>query len=237
MTTYSRSMDDANDPSDQKTSNRQDTLNYVAHNNKGEAIALAKVSRLPSKSLTQETDFHTGKPIVDMEMTDVDTPINRFNMDSTPFTRPADEDEQLVMFSNRHVPEERILQSLYAKKGLGGQTAAMNLIGIADNASTLANGRHIKPSGNLSSHSQKLVEHLHASGHISDEDMPAMDHNRHSFSHSDSFLAKEHKSNIALFQHLEDLSSRVPAAKEHVRNLISNRLGPQFTQPQLEGFE
>lgn len=226
MTKYSLKQRD-HFPVDDKENNKLFTyLDYVAHNDKGEAIARLDVTHEPEINATQQTDFKTGKPVVDMEMTHTDTPVNEYNWNSTPYTRPAMSGEQMAMFGYRHVPAKRTASGFYSAKGWGGRTAGMTLLGIADNASTEATGRSIVPSNNLSAHSGGLVDRLHESGHISAEDMPEdRKSNTHSFEESGLLLRSEHKNNIERVgsgYNLDDLSSRVPAARTRIRGLLGN---------------
>lgn len=238
MTKYSLKQRD-HFPVDDKENKKQFTyLDYVAHNDKGEAIARLDVTHEPEINATQQTDFNTGKPVVDMEMAHTDTPVNEYNWESTPYTRPAMAGEQMAMFGYRHLPAKRTASGFYSTKGLGGRTAGMTLLGIADNASTEATGRSIVPSNNLSAHSGGLVDRLHESGHISAEDMPEdRKSNHHSFEESGTLLRQEHKNNIERVgsgYHLDDLSSRVPAARTRIRGLLGNaKKGEQHTQLSL----
>jgi len=217
------------------------TINYLAHNKSGQAIAKLSVEHYPEMNATQETDFHTGKPVVDNEMTHTDTPVNENNLHNVPYTRPAMAGEQLAMFGHRNVPAKRVADGLYSSDTLGGKTAAMTLLGLADNASTSTIGKHLTPSYNLSKHSGGLVDRLHAEGRIADKDMPEKRlSNDHSFDESNTLLGREHTNRIEdpmSIDELKDLSHRLPAAKTHVRGLLGKHIGPQFTQMQFEGFE
>jgi hypothetical protein len=162
--------------------------------------------------------------------------VNEVNWDSTPYTRPAMAGEQMAMFGYRHIPAKRTVSGFYSAEGLGGRTAGMTLLGIADNASTEATGRSIVPSNNLSRHSGGLVDRLHESGHISAEDMPKNRlSNTHSFDQSDTLLRNEHKNRmVGSSYHLEDLSARVPAARTRIRDLLgSSKKGEEHTQMSL----
>lgn len=241
MTKYSLKQKTYSPPVDDKENQNQkqtNFLDYVAHNDKGEAIAKLDVINQPEINATQQTDFKTGKPVVDMEMTHTDDPVDDFNWNSTPYTRPAMSGEQMVMFGYRHLPAKRTVSAFYSAEGLGGRTAGMTLLGIADNASTEATGRNIVPSNNLSRHSGGLVDRLHESGHISAEDMPEdRKSNHHSFDESGILLRQEHKNNIERVgsrYHLDDLSSRVPAARTRIRDLLgSAKKGEEHKQLSL----
>jgi hypothetical protein len=226
MTKYSLKQKTYSTVNDKENQKRFTYLDYVAHNDKGKAIAKLNVTHEPEINATQQTGFYTGKPVADMEMTHTDTPVNESNWNSTPYTRPAMSGEQMAMFGYRHVPAKRTASGFYSAEGLGGRTAGMTLLGIADNASTEATGRNIVPSSNLSQHSGGLVDRLHKSGHISAEDMPENRlSNTHSFEQSDSFLRQEHKNLVEMAgssYHLDDLSSRVPAARTRIRDLLGN---------------
>jgi len=240
MTRYSRVINNGYPTSDKDNNPHEDYLEYLAHDDSGNAIAKLAVQHHPDYATrTQQTDFKTGKPVVDMEMTNTDTPVNSYNLDSTPYTRPAQSGEQLVMFGHRNVPAKRIASVLYSKNTLAGKTAAMTLMGMADNASTEATGKNIVPDGNLSPHSGALVDRLHAAGHIPTEDMPSRrGSNNHSFSNSDDVLRS--KSTLAYSpsksESLEDLSSRVPAARTRIRDIVGRtKKGEEHTQLSLWG--
>jgi len=238
MTRYSLKKRSYNPVGDKEIKTQTNYLDYIAHNDRGEAIAKLDVINQPEINATQQTDFKTGKPVVDMEMTHTDTPVDEFKWDSTPYTRPAMSGEQMVMFGYTHIPAKRTVSGFYSAEGLGGRIAGMTLLGIADNASTETIGRSIVPSDNLSRHSGGLVDRLHESGHISAENMPENRlSNTHSFDQSDSFLRQEHKNNIEMTDssyYLEDLSSRVPAARTRIRGLLgSAKKDEQHTQLSL----
>jgi len=240
MTRYSRVVNREYDVSDKESNPDDAYLEYLAHNKDGDAISRLVVQHHPEVSATQESNFHTGKPVVDDEMTHTDTPVNESNLDITPYTRYAEPGEQLVMFGHRNVPAKRVVTGLYSENSLAGKTSAMNLIGIANNASTEAIGKNVVPDKNLSVHSGALVDRLHAEGHIPSEDMPkgrtAGDvMNSHTFWNSGSVLANRH---MGAYTHgvdtLEDLSSRVPAARTRIRDLLGNaKKGEEHTQLSL----
>ena len=241
MTRYSRVINNGYPTSDKDNSPHQDYLEYLAHDDSGDAIARLSVQHHPEINAIQQTDFKTGKPVVDNEMTQTDTPVTSKNWDITPYTRPAESGEQLVMFGHRNVPAKRIASVLYSKDTLGGKTSAMVLLGMADNASTEATGKNIVPDGNLSSYSGALVDRLHASGHIPAEDMPSRrGSNSHSFSNSDDVLRNRHmdrySTNPYVAESLEDVSSRVPAARTRIRDIIGRtKKGEEHTQMSLWG--
>ena len=239
MTRYSRVFYNFHNQSDKRNSPDDGYLEYLAHDSQGAAIARLAVSHEPEISATQQTDFRTGKPVVDNEMTHTDTPVNRDNLDSTPYTRPAQSGEQLVMFGHRNVPAKRTASVLYSKNTLAGKTSAMVLLGMADNASTEAIGKNLVPDGNLSPHSGALVDRLRAAGHISAEDMPSRrESNNESFSSSDDVLRNKHISRYSTetVEGLEDVSSRVPAARTRIRDLIGRtKKGEEHTQLSLWG--
>jgi hypothetical protein len=238
MTRYSRVINTGYSTSDKSSSPHEDYLEYLAHDDSGNAIAKMAVQHYPEYvTRTQQTDFKTGKPVVDMEMTNTDTPVNSYNLDSTPYTRPAESGEQLAMFGHRNIPAKRVASVLYSKDTLAGKTAAMALMGMANNASTEAIGKNLIPDGNLSLHSGALVDRLHSAGHIPDEDMPSNRYsNSHSFSSSDGVLRNKstHAYSPNKAENLEDLSSRVPAARTRIRDLLgSSKKGEEHTQLSL----
>ena len=155
-------------------------------------------------------------------------------------TRPAQSGEQLVMFGTHHTPARSEVHELYARDSLAGKTAAMNLLGMADIASTTTTGRSLKPSSNLSFHSKSLVDKLNKSGAISDEDMPGKtDDNGITFNYAKNKLDRYPHSNQTPSQ---DLNSRLPHAKARIRQALGRsapNLGtePKSEQLQLEGFE
>jgi hypothetical protein len=237
MTRYSRVINTEYPTSDKDNNPHQDYLEYLAHDSQGAAIARLAVQHYPEINAIQQTDFKTGKPVVGMEMTQTDTPINSRNWNSVPYTRPAQSGEQLVMFGDRHIPAKRVASVLYSKNTLAGKTSAMKLLGMADNASTEATGKNIVPDGNLSPHSSALVDRLRAAGHISAEDMPSRrESNDHSFSNSDDILRNRHTNRYSpsKSESLEDLSSRVPAARTRIRDIIGRtKKGEEHTQLSL----
>lgn len=239
MTRYSRVFYNFHNQSDKRNSPDDDYLEYLAHNSQGAAIARLAVSHRPAVNSTQQTSFETGKPVVDNEMTHTDTPVNHFNVDSTPFTRPAKSGEQLAMFGYRHVPAKRTASSLYSENTIAGKISAMTLLGIADNASTEAIGKNLAPDYNLSPHSGALVDRLHEEGHISNEDMPiGRVKNSNSFRDSERALNNHHTGRYGpdSREGLEDLSSRVPAARTRIRDLIGRtKKGEEHTQMSLWG--
>jgi hypothetical protein len=239
MTRYSRVVNREYDVSDKESNPDDAYLEYLAHNKDGDAISRLVVQHHPAINDTQETNFHTGKPVVDDEMTHTDSQRDT-RWGSTPYTRYAEPGEQLVMFGHRHTPAKRIVTGLYSENSLAGRTSAMNLIGIANNASTEAIGKNVVPDKNLSVHSGALVDRLHAEGHISSEDMPkgrtAGDvMNTHTFWNSGSILANRY---MGAYTHgvdtLEDLSARVPAARTRIRDLLgSSKKGEEHKQLSL----
>ena len=225
MTRYSRAVYNFHNQSDKENIPYDAYLDYVAHNKSGKAIAKLGIRHDPEVSSTQQTSFETGKPVVDNEMTHTDTPVNRGNLDSTPYTRPAQSGEQLVMFGHRHVPAKRTAGSLYSEDSLSGRTAAMTLLGIADNASTESIGKNLVPSNNLSPHSGALVDRLHAGGHITTTDMPVgRVANNNSFVDAESALRNHYEGRYGpdAEASLDDLSSRVPAARNRIRGLLGS---------------
>ena len=225
MTRYSRAVYNFLYKSDKEDTHNYDYPEYLAHDKSGKAIARLAVKHEPGADSTQQTGFHTGKPVVDSEMTHTDTPVNHYNLDSTPYTRPAESGEQLVMFGHRHVPAKRTASSLYSENTLAGKTAAMTLLGIANNASTEAIGKNLVPDNNLSEYSGSLVDRLHAEGHISNEDMPENRlENANNFVDSERALRRHHASYYGptAAESLEDLSARVPAARTRIRDLLGS---------------
>lgn len=239
MTRYSRVINNGYPTSDKDNNPHQDYLEYLAHDSQGEAIAKLAVQHHPEINAIQQTDFKTGKPVVDTEMTHTDTPVNSKNWDMTPYTRPAESGEQLVMFGHRNVPAKRIASVLYSKDTLAGKVSAMNLLGMADNASVEATGKNLVPDGNLSPHSGGLVDRLRATGHIPAEDMPSRrSSNNHSFSNSDEVLRNRYMSGYSTnaAESLEDVSSRVPAARTRIRDLLGRtKKNEEHTQMSLWG--
>jgi hypothetical protein len=237
MTRYSRVFYKFHNQSDKENIPDDGYLEYLAHNKSGKAIARLAVSHRPAINAIQQTDFYTGKPVVDTEMTQTDTPINSSNWNSVPYTRPAQSGEQLVMFGDRHIPAKRTASSLYSENTLAGKTSAMVLLGMADNASTEAIGKNLVPDYNLSPHSGALVDRLHEEGHISSEDMPiGRVKNSNNFSDSERALNNHHTGRYGpdSREGLEEVSSRVPAARTRIRDLIGRtKKGEEHTQLSL----
>ena len=110
-------------------------------------------------------------------------------------------------------------------------------MGMADIASTTTTGRHLKPSSSLSTHSMALVDKLHQSGAISDEDMPEnIDNNGISFHYANRQLDGYPYNNQIKRQ---DLTSRIPHARARIREAMgrSPKAQARPEQLQLEGFE
>ena len=214
---------------------------YFAHDESGKAIAMASVFHDPGNTSTYmdtyDPDTNTDPLIAEGQRThDHDTDTSwREGM-----TRPAQAGEQLVMFGTYHRPARSEVNELYARDSLSGKTAAMNLVGMADIASTTTTGRSLKPSSNLSSHSYALVSKLHKSGAISDEDMPKeRDDNGITFNYAENKLDRYPHSNQTPHQ---NLNSRLPHAKARIRQILGRSVPTLNTEPkseqlQLEGFE
>jgi hypothetical protein len=247
MTRYSRYAP----PSDREQNRTSDyvphgakhggTDDYFAHDEDGKAIAMASIFHIPGLTRTLMTNMSSYDPatetlIAERQRTHDDTATGW----NEGLTRPAQSGEQLVMFGIHHRPARSEVNELYARDSLSGKTAAMNLLGMADIASTTTTGRSLKPSSSLSSHSYALVDKLHKSGAISDEDMPKeKDDNGLSFNYAANKLDRYPYSHQTPRQHL---NSRLPHAKARIRQAMG-RSAPNLNseskseQLQLEGFE
>jgi hypothetical protein len=247
MTRYSRYAP----PSDREQNRSSDYVrhggkyggsdDYFAHDKDGKAIAMASVFHDPGSTSTYMTTYNpdTAEDTViaeDQRTHDHETDTSwREGM-----TRPAQSGEQLVMFGTYHRPARSELNELYARDSLAGKTAAMNLVGMADIASTTTTGKSLKPSSNLSTHSSALVNKLHKSGAISAEDMPEnRDDNGITFNYAANKLDRYPHSNQTPSQ---DLNSRLPHAKARIRQAMGRsapnlNAEPKSEQLQLEGFE
>ena len=218
-----------------------DTLNYVAHNEEGEAIAKAEVYYNPSEDYTsmylndddRETDL-----IADSQH--VHNPDKKtWRIDAS--TRPAKPGEQLVMFGHDHAPARAEVMGLYAQDNPTSKVAAMTLLGMADMASTAVTGKSLKPPESLSTYSGSLVNKLVDSGAISKKDVPFPFQD--SYSNGIGFSGAQNTLDHASFDenyHYQDLNSRIPHARARIREALGKpkrELGPQFTQMQFEGFE
>lgn len=221
-----------------------DTLNYVAHNEKGKAIAKAEVYYSPSEDYTSMY-LNDGKRETDL-IADAQRAHDTNIRQSQPswhegLTRPAKSGEQLVLFGHHYDPPRAEVMGLYAQNNPTSKIAAMTLLGMADMASTAVTGKSLKPSESLSTYSGALVNKLVDSGAISKEDVPHPFED--SYSNGISFSGAQDTLDRAPFDknyHYQDLDSRIPHARARIREALGKpkrELGPQFTQMQLEGFE
>lgn len=247
MTRYSRFIptDDADRTSDYTRSNdRFGGMDYYsAHDDDGKAIAMANIANYrPTDSTAMRTydpDTATETAIADGQRAH-DTDIEAQPSWHEGLTRPAKSGEQMVMFGHNHTPARSVLHELYARDTLGGKTAAMTLMGMVDMASTVTTGRPLKPSSSLSKHSMALVDKLHQSGAISDEDMPdpasMNDDNGINFHYANRQL-DGHPYNNQLRR--QDLTSRIPHARARIREAMGRSPKAQARPEQLkfEGFE
>jgi len=216
---------------------------YFAHDESGKAIAMASVFSDPGGTRTHMTTFNPDTAedtlIADGQRAH-DTDLEAQPSWHEGLTRPAQSGEQLVMFGTHHRPARSEINELYARDSLSGKTAAMNLVGMADIASTTRTGKSLKPSSNLSTHSKSLVDKLHKSGAISAEDMPEnRDDNGITFNYAANKLDRYPYSNQTTRQ---DLNSRLPHAKARIRQALGRsapnlNTEPKAEQLQLEGFE
>ena len=249
MTRYSRYVP----PSDTEQNRSSDYVSqsdsyggmdqYFAHDKDGKAIAMAKISHDPGHTSTNMTTYNpdTGDDTLIAEGQRAhDTDLEAQPSWHEGMTRPAESGEQLVMFGTYHRPARSQVHELYARDSLSGRTAAMNLLGMADIASTTTTGKHLKPSSDLSSHSSALVDKLHKSGAISAEDMLGKtDDNGITFNFAENKL--DHYPHSTQTPH-QDLNSRLPHAKARIRQAMG-RSAPNLDteskseQLQLEGFE
>jgi len=249
MTRYSRYAP----PSDREQGRSSDYIphgdqyggmdDYFAHDDSGKAIAMARISHDPGHT---STNMNTHNPNTGEDTLIADGQrTHDTNLDAHPswhegMTRPAQSGEQLVMFGTYHRPARSQVHELYARDSLSGKTAAMNLVGMADIASTTTTGKHLKPSGNLSPNSKSLVAKLHKSGAISAEDMPErVFDNAIDFNYANQMLDRYPHSNQTPRQ---DLNSRLPHAKARIRQAMGRSAPnlnsePKSEQLQLEGFE
>lgn len=219
------------------------TDDYFAHDKSGRAIAMAKIDHDPGHTGTSMTTHNpdTGEDTLISEGQRAhDTDLASHPSWHEGMTRPAQSGEQLVMFGTYHRPARSVVHELYARDTMSGKTAAMNLLGMADIASTTTTGKHLKPSSGLSPFSNSLVSKLNKYGAISDEDMPPKVYdNDINFNYANTKLNQYPHSNQTPRQ---DLNSRLPHAKARIRQ-VTGRSAPNLaTEPkseqlQLEGFE
>jgi hypothetical protein len=214
---------------------------YFAHDKDGKAIAMTRIWDIPGRTSTNMTTHNpdTGEDTLIAEGQRAhDTDIEAQPSWHEGMTRPAQSGEQLVLFGTHHIPARSVVDELYARDNMAGKTAAMTLLGMADIASTTKTGKHLKPSSNLSDYSGALVYKLNYHGAISDEDMPETIHdNSIGFSYATNKLDRYPHHNQTPRQ---NLNSRIPHARARIRGVLgkpTRKLGPQFTQMQLEGFE
>jgi hypothetical protein len=216
---------------------------YFAHDKDGKAIAMAGIFHIPGHTSTNMTSHnpYTGEDTLIAEGQRAhDADIEAQPSWHEGLTRPAQSGEQLVMFGTHHRPARSQVNELYARDSMAGKTAAMNLVGMADIASTTTTGISLQPSSSLSTHSKSLVDKLNKSGAISAEDMPkTIDNNGITFNYSNNKLDRYPHNNQTPSQ---DLTSRLPHAKARIRQAMGRsapNLGtePKSEQLQLEGFE
>jgi len=247
MTRYSRYIptDFAERTSDYTRSNDRfgGMDSYFAHDDDGKAIAMANIATYRP---TDSTVMRTYDPNTATETAIADGQrAHDTNLEDHPswhegLTRPALSGEQLVMFGHNHTPARSGVHELYARDTLAGKTAAMTLMGMADMASTVTTGRPLKPSSSLSAHSMALVDKLHQSGAISDEDMPdpssMNDDNGITFHYANRQLDGHPYNNQLKSQ---DLTSRIPLARARIREAMGRGPKAQARPEQLkfEGFE
>jgi len=239
MTRYSRYAP----PSDREQNRSSDYVShgakhggsdeYFAHDEDGQAIAMASIFHQPDVTSTYMTTFTPDTAedtlIAEGQRThDYDRAASwREGM-----TRPAQSGEQLAMFGTYHRPARSEVTDLYARDSLAGKTSAMNLVGMADIASTTTTGRSLKPSSNLSSHSYALVSKLHKSGAISDEDMPGKgEDNGIGFNYAANKLDRYPYSHQTPRQHL---NSRLPHAKARIRQAMGRSAPNLNAEPKSE---
>ena len=217
---------------------------YFAHDKDGKAIAMAGIFHIPGHTSTNMYYTHNydiGEDTLIAEGQRAhDTDLEANPSWHEGMTRPAQSGEQLVMFGTNHRPSRSQVHELYARDSMAGKTAAMNLVGMADIASTTTTGRSLQPSSSLSTHSKSLVDKLNKSGAISNEDMPGKtDDNGITFNYAKNKLDRYPHNNQTPRQ---DLTSRLPHAKARIRQAMGRsapNLGtePKNEQLQLEGFE
>lgn len=227
------------------------TNTYIAHDEDGVAQAFVEVIQHPGRTDTHMTGLTAlkDKLIADSERTDVPDrhPLRPgargYDTSSRTGTVPARPGEQLVMFGIDHKPARREVDIMYARDSLRGKSAAMNLLGMADNATRDTLGSSLLPSDNLSEHSLGLVKHLHQRGAISDDDMPDTSGEGNDITRNDAeyFLNRRH-SNMFSSRELVNIDHRLPHAKARIRQIMGRsapKLGtePKNEQLQLEGFE
>ena len=247
MTRYSRYIptDDAERTSDYTRSNDRfgGMDSYFAHDDDGKAIAMANIANYrPTDSTAMRTydrDTATETSIADGQRAHAPEDDGYGSWDEG-MTRPAKSGEQMVMFGHKHTPARSGMHELYARDTLGGKTAAMTLLGMADMASTVTTGRPLQPSSSLSAHSMSLVNKLHQSGAISDEDMPdpsTMDNDNGITFHYANRQLDQHPYNNQLKS--QDLTSRIPHARARIREAMGRGPKAQARPEQLkfEGFE
>lgn len=217
---------------------------YYAHDKDGKAIAMARIAHDPGSTSTYMTNYTLNTNTGLGEWVETADGQRAHDVTATLWedglTRPAKSGEQLVMFGTYHRPARSQVHELYARNSLSGKTAAMNLVGMADIASTTTTGKHLKPSSNLSPNSKSLVSKLNKSGAISDEDMPEKIYdNDINFNYADKTLDRYPHNNQTPRQ---DLNSRLPHAKARIRQAMGRSAPnldtePKHEQLQLEGFE
>lgn len=221
------------------------TNTYIAHDEDGVAQAFVEVVQRQGRTNTHMTGLPGSGPLIaDLEQTDAPN-VETYHRRSMSNTRSAKSGEQLVMFGIDHKPSRREVDVMYARDSLRGKSAAINLLGMADNATRDTLGSSLLPSDNLSEHSLGLVNHLHQRGAISDDDMPdniGQDSvNDITRNDAEYFLNRRH-SNMFNDNELINIDHRLPHAKARIRQIMGRsapKLGtePKNEQLQLEGFE
>jgi hypothetical protein len=221
------------------------TNTYMAHDEDGVALAFVEVQQRQGRTNTHMTGLPGSGPLIaDLQQTDAPN-VETHDRRSISNTRSAKPGEQLVMFGIDHKPTRREVDIMYARDSLRGKSAAINLLGMADNATRDALGSSLLPSDNLSEHSLGLVNHLHQRGAISDEDMPdniGQDSvNDITRNDAEYFLNRRH-SNMFSSRELVSIDHRLPHAKARIRQIMGRsapnlNTEPKAEQLQLEGFE
>ena len=229
------------------------TNTYIAHDEDGVAQAFVEVIQHPGRTDTHMTGLNAlkDKLIADSERTDIPDrhPLRPgapgYDTSSRTGTVIARPGEQLVMFGIDHKPARREVDIMYARDSLRGKSAAMNLLGMADNATRDTLGSSLLPSDNLSEHSLGLVNHLHQRGAISDDDMPdniGQDSVNDITRNDAEYFLNRRNSNMFNDNELINIDHRLPHAKARIRQIMGRsapKLGtePKNEQLQLEGFE
>ena len=229
------------------------TNSYIAHDEGGVAQAFVEVVQHPGRTDTHMTGLTVNKDklIADSERTDAPDrhPLRpgalEYDTSSRTGTIPARPGDQLVMFGIDHKPARREVDVMYARDSLRGKRAAINLLGMADNATRDTLGNSLLPSDNLSTHSLGLVNHLHKKGAISDEDMPdniGQDSVNDITRNDAEYFLNRRRSAMFTDNELINIDHRLPHAKARIRQIMGRsapnlNTEPKSEQLQLEGFE